>query len=144
MLFILTFRIDLPKISHKYIYFGYMFLFLSFIIHNHFKSFICANEIYVCNLACLHAQKYHYFRIFFFPIKSVDIESSIGKRFTQARYPSELITFDSKEKIFWGKKIKKKKRKKETIKIGKNYCGRSCNRCNLMDKNFTECRILLS
>lgn len=56
---------------------------------------------------------------FFFSIKSIDIESSIGKRFTRARYPGELITLILRRKSFGGKKIKKKEKKKQ-IKIGKN------------------------
>lgn len=67
---------------------------------------------YMYNLACLHAQRYHYFQIFFFfSIKSIDIESSIGKRFTRARYPGELITLILRRKSFGGKKIKKKEKK---------------------------------
>lgn len=60
------------------------------------------------------------FKFFFFSIKSIDIESSIGKRFTRARYPGELITLILRRKSFGGKKIKKKEKKKKQIKIGKN------------------------
>lgn len=69
---------------------------------------------------------------FFFSIKSIDIESSIGKRFTRARYPGELITLILRRKSFGGKKIKKKKKKQ--IKIGKNIGVAT----GALKDNFTE------